>query len=53
MAPTAVIDSEHTIVFLERHDAMTYWRGLNNRADVLVVEMVEDPSGGWITPIFT
>jgi hypothetical protein len=52
MGPTAVIDSEHTIVFLERHDAMTFWRSLSNRSDVLVIDMVEDPSGGWIVPTF-
>ena len=50
---TAVIDSEHTIVFTGRHEAMTFWRGLRNRDDVLVIEMIADPSGGWIVPRFS
>ena len=51
--PTAVVDGEHIIVFLDKHEAMMYWSFLPGREFIHVIDMIPDPnSGGWIIPRF-
>jgi hypothetical protein len=53
MHPTAVVDNEHIIVFLDKHEAMMYWSFLPGREFIHVIDLIPDPnSGGWIIPRF-
>ena len=53
MEPTAVIDGDHVLFFLDRHEAMKYWVFLPNREHVHLVQCIADiESGGWSIPNF-
>jgi len=42
---------EDTLLFVDEHAAMTYWRGLPANECVSVIQLYEDPDiGAWIFP---